>query len=186
MARLCQFGHYLWGICLGEKLPVWATLLGIIIGAVATALGTYLIVPSINQNLERQKIRTDFVIRNLDDLNSRTRTLVSDVSNLHYTVLRSGTVDDDVIQKLTSRIAEMQWKAIELAVIFEGSKGSQIVRAYQTSLDDVRTALLKLKSKSDLELSQQAIESFSRRSLDVIRELAGLGGLRVNAAVPKT
>ena len=174
MRRLLR---YLADVCMHDKLPVWATILGIILGA----LGTYFIVPAINEGLERQKIRTDFIIKNLDDLNLRTRGLVSDISDLHFNVLRTGAVDSGVVQKLSARIAEMQWKAIELAVIFEGTSGMSAVNRYQSSLDDVRDALLEIKGKGDLAKSQAAIERFSESTLAVIKELAGLAGLRINS-----
>ncbi|MGY3617738.1 hypothetical protein [Bradyrhizobium sp. USDA 10063] len=166
---------------LAEKLPVWATILGIILGAI----GTYYIVPGINQSLEKQKIRSEFVIRNLDDLNARTRSLVSDVSDIQYGVLRTSYVDSAAIQKVLSKIAEMQWKAIELAVIFEGTQGARSVQQYQEALDHVRAALVGLKSKEDLKISQAAIEQFSERTLNVLRELAAVGGIRISAKTPK-
>jgi hypothetical protein len=174
-----RFLKYLGDVCLQDRLPVWATLLGFIVGALMTAVGAYWIVPSINQKLERQKIRSEFVIRNLDDLNARTRSLVSDISELHYNVLRTDRIDQANVQKLSARIAEMQWKAIELGIIFEGTAGEKTVANYQMSLDNVRSAISKIETKRDLPISQSAVEMFSRRSLDVIRELAALSGLRV-------
>ncbi|MCK1641496.1 hypothetical protein IVA95_29105 [Bradyrhizobium sp. 157] len=170
-----RFLRYLAGVCVQDKLPVWATILGIVIGA----LGTYFVIPSINEGLEKQKIKSEFVIRNLDDLNSRTRTLVSDVSDLHFNVLRTGEIDGSAVQKISSKIAEMQWKAIELAVIFEGTPGMDAVQRYQKSLDGVRTALGELKAKKDLPNSQAAIEAFSQNTLTLIKELAALAGLKI-------
>jgi hypothetical protein len=184
MSRSRRFGSYLLEVCVGEKFPVWATLLGVLIGGLVTGLGTYLIVPKINESLEKQKIRSEFIIRNLDDLNLRTRSLVSDVSDIHYRVLTTNVVDFGATQKTTAKIAEMQWKAIELAVIFEGTKGAQVVEAYQASLDEVRVALNLLKSKDDLQATQVSVEKLSRRTLDVIKELAELGGLKVHNTRP--
>src|SRR5689334_2258427 len=136
MIRLRQFASYLLVVSLGDKFPVWATLLGVIVGGIVAGFGTYLIVPSINESLEKQKIRSEVIIRHLDDLNSRTRSLVSDVSDIHYKVLNTNVVDFAAVQKITAKIAEMQWKAIELAVIFEGSNGARVVESYQSSLED--------------------------------------------------
>jgi hypothetical protein len=182
MIPIKEFRSYIWKICLGDKLPVWATLLGIIVGAAATTVGTFMIVPSLNESLEKQKIRSDFIIKNLDDLNARTRSLVSDVSDLHYNVLHTNQVDSAAIQKTLTKIAEMQWKAVELAIIFESTKGAIVVQEYQKSLDDVRSNLVNLKSNDDLGASQAAIENFSFRTLNVIRELAVLGGLRLDSS----
>jgi gas vesicle protein len=186
MSRTRRLGSYLLTVCLGEKFPVWATLVGILLGGVITGFGTYLIVPTINESLERQKIRSEFVIRNLDDLNSRTRSLVSDVSDIHNKVLSTNIVDFAALQKTTAKIAEMQWKAIELAVIFEGTTGAPVVEAYQRSLEGVRVALDGLKSKEDLQTTQNAVETLSRSTLDVIRELAALAGLKVKPTLPRT
>lgn len=174
-------------MCLGEKLPVWATLVGIIVGSVVTAASSFWIIPKLNESLEQQKIRTEFIIRNLEDINSRTRGLVIDVAEIHSSTLKTNTVDGAVVQRALSKIAEMQWKAIELAVIFEGKKGGAIIRDYQTSLEGVRVALTNLKSKNDLNTSQAAIEKFSQSTLMVIRQLATLGGIRLtDVDTPKT
>jgi hypothetical protein len=175
-----RFAIYIREICLGEKLPVWATLLGIVIGAVLTAASTFWIVPRLNQALERQKIRTEFIIRNLDDLNARTRSLVVDISEIHSVTLRTNTVDETAVQKIVGKIAEMQWKAIELAIIFNDAQGSRAIKDYQQSLDGVRMAVLGLQSKAELAASQEAIKRFSSSTLRVVAALANLGGLRVN------
>jgi hypothetical protein len=178
---------YLWEVCLGETLPVWATIVGIIIGSLLTAFSSFWIIPKLNESLEKQKIRTEFIIRNLEDINSRTRGLVIDVAEIHSGTLKTNLVDGVLVQRAQSKIAEMQWKAIELAVIFEGKNGGAIIRDYQKSLDGVRVALNNLKSKSDLDASQAAIEKFSESTLMVIRQLAGLGGLGMNEVeTPKT
>lgn len=179
---------YFCQVCLGDKLPVWATLLGIVIGAVVTATSTFWIVPRLNESLERQKIRTEFIIRNLDDINARTRALVSEISELHLTVLQNNVVDPLMIKRILPKITEMQWKAIELGIIFEGADGAKVVQSYQSSLDNVRVALTNLKTKNDLVASQRAIEAFSSSTLDVVRQLANLGGLRVSPmiVIPKT
>jgi hypothetical protein len=178
---------YLWEMCLGETLPVWATIVGIVVGSVLTAVGSFWIIPKLNESLEQQKIRTEFIIRNLEDINSRTRGLVIDVAEIHSGTLKTSTVDGAIVQRALSKIAEMQWKAIELAVIFEGRNGGAIIQDYQTSLDGVRVALTNLKSKNDLNASQAAIEKFSQSTLMVIRQLASLGGIRLNdVATPKT
>lgn len=177
-----SISRYIVDFCLADKLPVWATLLGIVIGAVVTAASSFWIVPKINESLERQKIRTEFVIRNLDDLNARTRALVVDISELHSSILSTGNINASAIQKPMSKIAEMQWKAIELAIIFE-QKNGRIIKDYQKSLEDVRVALSGIKSKDQLPASQEAVEKLSASTLSVIRELASLGGLRINSNV---
>lgn len=175
-----RFAFYIRDVCLGEKLPVWATLLGIVIGGVVTAASTFWIVPRLNESLERQKIRTEFIIRNLDDLNARTRSLVVDISEIHSATLRTNGVDETAVQKIIGKIAEMQWKAIELAIIFDDAQGGRAIKDYQQSLDGVRLAVLGIRSKADLAASQEAIKRFSSSTLRVVAELARLGGVRVS------
>ena len=116
-------------------------------------------------------------------VNNRTNTDIlrqhvrMSVAIANYTLSRSST----------SKLVEMQWKAVELGIIFENRSGLRIVSEYQKSLDEVRTALLNLKSKSDLVSSQDAVERFAEKTLSVVRELANLGGLRLsNKSAPKT
>lgn len=182
MSALWRFARYIGRTCLDDKFPVWATLLGVVAGSFAT----YWIIPSINQGLETQKIRSEFIIRNLDDLNARTRSLVADVGTLHQGVLRTNSTDDVVRKTAITKIVELQWKAIELAIIFNTQTGSELVQNYQESLEDVRISLAKLNAKESLPASQAAIEKFSARSVDVITELAALGGLRIKVQVPRS
>lgn len=187
MSRTKRLAVYLRDVCLDNKFPVWATLLGVVAGGALTMIGTYFIVPKINESLEQQKIKTAFVIKNLDDMNERTRMLMSEISDLHSRVLATDQVDAPTLQKLVSRIAEMQWKAVELGVIFEGTKGSLVVSRYQVSLDNLRVAITSIKTKGDLALSQRSAEVFAQRSLDMIRELAFIGGIRIGpSATPKS
>ena len=44
-----------------ESVPVWLTVIFIILGSV----GTYVFTPFINQHQEAQRIRTEFIIKNL-------------------------------------------------------------------------------------------------------------------------
>ncbi|UPJ24254.1 hypothetical protein [Bradyrhizobium sp. CW1] len=177
---MARFFSYICKTLKEDKLPVWATLVGVIAGVIAT----YWIVPIINQNLEIQKIRSEFVIRNLDDLNARTRALVSDVAAVHQGVLKTNNVDEATRKAALSKIIELQWKAIELAIIFDSREGATIVEDYQKSLEDVRVALIALSAKETLPGSQAAVESLARNSVNVIRELASLGGIRIKTSVP--
>jgi len=171
-----RFLVYCKDILMGKDLPVWVTLLGII-GGVA---GTYFVIPAINQQLEKQKIKTEFVIRNIDDLNSKTRSLLTGIGELHRQTLSSGLVDRAKIEGYVSTITELQWKGIELAIIFDGTNSMIVVERYQESLDKLRTALLNLQDKTGLQASMSAAENFSRATVDVIKALASLSGINLN------
>jgi hypothetical protein len=47
-----------------DRTPMWFTLLALLAGAG----GTYFVAPRVNAVFESQKIKTDFVIRNFNDL----------------------------------------------------------------------------------------------------------------------
>lgn len=174
-----RFLKYCKEILMGKELPVWVTLLGIFAGVV----GTYYIIPVINQELEKQKIKTEFVIRNIDDLNSKTRSLLVGVGELHRQMLASGLVDRSKIEGYVSTITELQWKGIELAIIFEGTASMKVVEHYQESLDRLRIALLNLQDKTGLQASIAAASDFSRATVDVIKALARLSGINLNPAL---
>ncbi|WP_322516486.1 hypothetical protein SR870_02565 [Rhodopseudomonas palustris] len=104
---------------------------------------------------------------------------MADVSLIHQAILRTGVPDDGAIQRALAKITEMQWKAIELAIIFSGSAGQLTIEGYQQDLDGLRSALSTLQKKEDLLASQRAVERLSASTVQVIKELAGLAGLGV-------
>ena len=139
--------------------------------------------PIINQQLEKQKIKTEFVIRNIDALNAKTSALLIGVGETHRQILTNGSVDRAKIDGYVSAITELQWKGVELAIIFEGTETSQLVERYQKSLDRLRSALLNLHDKDQLQESISAAADFSKATVEVIKALARLSGINLNPAL---
>jgi len=78
-----RFGAYLWRTLLDTSTPLWVTFAGVLL----SAYGAYKIAPAINSELEKQKIKTEFVIRNLDSLNGKTQELFSEISIVNRKIL---------------------------------------------------------------------------------------------------
>ncbi|MBD2751217.1 hypothetical protein IC232_31795, partial [Microvirga sp. BT688] len=105
-----RLGSYLWRTLLDTSTPLWVTFAGVLL----SAYGAYEIAPAINNELEKQKIKTEFVIRNLDNLNGKTQELLSEISIVNRKILAGEKNYGENIDKATRLSTELQWKAIEL------------------------------------------------------------------------
>lgn len=82
----------------GDRTPMWFTIAALLAGAG----GTYFIAPAVNAQFEAQKIRTDFVIRNYNDL----RLKMEDFQGL-YTATFQRFVAGENVQADVVRLQEM-------------------------------------------------------------------------------
>lgn len=164
----------------GTEVPVWLKLAGISLGVV----GTYFLLPYINQDFERQKIKTEFVLRTFDDLNLKSRSVVTDLSKVNRGWTQGRNSDQSSIDSILSKITELQWKALELSVIFEGSKSISIIEDYQIALDKLRLTLVTLKDDNSAVALIDSIETFATASVAVMREVSSLSGLNFSRRVP--
>lgn len=155
------------------ETPLWF----VIVGVLGSAFGTYLLAPKINREFEKQKVRTEFVIRNLDALNSRTQELVSEISvmNLKISEREKATENRDKAVRL---ITELQWKSVELSVILSDAESQRILLDYQTALEDSREALAKVDSPHTALIALEKIRAFAIKSLSVTKRIAELSDIR--------
>lgn len=124
-------------VLLEKQMPVWLTLLILVSGAA----GTYLLLPRVNQEFEQQRIRTEFVISKLEALNQKTNELISNITVLNNRVLRQSPVSEEMKDGIGRNIVELQWKAIELSVMFNSEKSGRLINEYQKKLDALRVVI---------------------------------------------
>ncbi len=157
-----------------EKMPLWVTFMLFIM----TAVGTYLLAPVINQEFERQKIRSAYVVENLNNLNLISRTLISDISIYNNNLIDTGKRDNDTKQKINSQITELQWRALELDIIFDDSCSYKIIQKYKASLDRVRQDLEDVQNPKDVKSINYSVRSYAQVSMKVIELLAERGDVK--------
>ena len=161
---------------LSKDTPLWATLLLF----AATAGLTYCIAPTLNERFEQQKIVSAYVTENLSSLNLDTRTLIADVSELSSQINAGKKNQRDIKERIVRKIIELQWRTIELQVIFESKRSMVIIAKYQKSLLALQEAV---EDSTNLSNSDRLVESaiiLSDCTKQVLSELAVKAGLKIS------
>ncbi|MHA6643130.1 hypothetical protein [Mesorhizobium sp. A623] len=106
----------------GDRTPMWFTVAALMAGAA----GTYFIAPQVNAQFEAQKIKTDFVIRNYNDL----RTKMEDFQGLYTVVVQKQAagmeVQQDVfkLQEIVARVSAQNLSLLPMFTVANGPKAS--------------------------------------------------------------
>ena len=125
-----------------ESVPVWLTVIFIILGSV----GTYVFTPFINQHQEAQRIRTEFIIKNLEEISNRTRSLLAVTSIVHQKLIHAKPISDDDFSRAYNVIAEMQWDIISLSIIFTDDDTRKLISEFQQASFEVQVSFEELQS----------------------------------------
>ncbi|HEY1096732.1 MAG TPA: hypothetical protein VGF14_05780, partial [Alphaproteobacteria bacterium] len=164
---------HIWVLLRNEKMPVWLSLL--LFGL--TAWGTYSLAPKVNYKFEQQRIITSYVEKNLDNFNLLSRELISEISVFNNT-LKHNIVDQKSLAKIQAKITELQWRALELDIIFADKKSLSIIKEYKQSLNNLGVATNEARCKSDAENITYKVIPFADSSMKIIDALAKKAGLK--------
>lgn len=159
-----------------NEAPLWVTLILFAL----TAYGTYKLSPKLNEKFEQQKIISTYVTDNLQRFNSLSRELVSEIS-IYTRLIHNGQKPS--IEKrdaIFSKITELQWRAVELRIIFEDADSSTTIEDYKNSLNDLRKSVEKLKPNSELKDTAISLSKFTDSSMAVFDALARKAGLKTS------
>ena len=107
---------------IADKTPMWFTAFALLLGA----SGTYLIAPLVNSEFETQKIKTDFVIRNYNEL----REKMEDFQGLYVATTQKQAADEDIrgdvvrLQELTARVSAQNISMLPMFTTANGPKAA--------------------------------------------------------------
>ncbi|MFD2205429.1 hypothetical protein ACFSKO_07400 [Kiloniella antarctica] len=158
-----------------KDMPVWLSLLLVIVGAG----GTYLVIPHINFLLEQEKIRTAYIIDNLKNTNNETSLLYNNIRKFKNGIEGKENIDL-IYSNLEDQITNLQWRAIEYDVIFGDQNTHGIVTKYKNDL----TALSReLSKKREIDFSRMycLTKNFVYSSHRVLRLVAERADLTIGA-----
>ena len=175
---LKKLARNVWRFLALKNMPLGISLLLFF----ATAWGTYSLAPKLNQTFENQKIVTAYIISNLNDFNLLSRELVSEVSIFNNTLQKEKHVDTDSLDKIRAKITELQWRALELDIIFDDDVSLEKIKAYKKSLSDLGFAVDTATVSGDSIKISRSVVPFANNSLTVISILAQKAGLKVEQA----
>jgi len=115
-----------------QGIPVWLTLMIMISGAV----GTYYLAPRVNQIFEAQKLRTEFLIKAVDEINEQTRTLLANISLAEKRIDLNSPDASVPIDKITESVMRLTWNAIFISNILDddGGETDKLITDYENKL----------------------------------------------------
>lgn len=171
---------YIKRVLLDSNVPLWVTIVGILSGA----FGAYVITPLINQQLESQKIKTEYVIRSLDAINSKTQEMLSEIAIVNRKIYNKTQNIEENIDKATRLVAELQWKAIEISAVLDDEKSLGILMDFQEKLDAVRSKIELINSPDSALKALSEIRSLIPSSLRLVNRIASLSGIRFSETWP--
>lgn len=158
-----------------DGVPVWLTLLIFAL----TALGTYFLAPIINQKFELQKIQTEYIANNLNELNKSTYKVIADVDSYTNLLLtESKSPETKKLERdIRNEITQLHWRSIELKIIFNKNKNADLaIEEYQISLNRISNAI----AGSNREEIYDATQRFAKSSAKIIDMLADKAGLKLH------
>lgn len=161
------FGH-IFEVLVSDSIPVWLSLVLMLLGAVAT----YYIAPLINEQFEIQAARREFLVKNLEDFSSNTKDLIDVISKSVNE--NSQFKYDDLVSDANPSIAKLQFSATQLVYIVPENH-KQIIE-FQKTLDTLQNALLSHKAGTSSEGVLETSKQLMRQSLVIYDALLKKAG----------
>ena len=127
----------------GDRTPMWFTIAALLAGAG----GTYFIAPAVNAQFEAQKIRTDFVIRNYNDLRLKMEEFQGLYISAFQRFVAGENVQADVVrlQELGARIGAQN---LAMMPMFKTSEGPMAAGAVTAAVNGMLNVMFANAGKS--------------------------------------
>lgn len=126
-----------------DRTPMWFTMLALLAGA----LGTYFLAPQVNARFEEQKIKTDFVIRNYNDL----RLKMEDFQGLFVVATQKMAAGEDVradALRLQELIARVSAQNLSMLPMFTSAGGPKAAAEVNMAMNGMLQVLFDNAGKS--------------------------------------
>lgn len=169
--NICTFLKYIKDVLINSDMPVWMTLLIMAVGAGIT----YFLIPYFNEEFEKEKIRTSYVISSMETLNNESVDFLNLLKRYNNSNLRK---DNEIYQKLEDSITKLQWKIFELNATLGGSFNSEDVDNYINSLISITNELRKPDSYDRAYALCEAAK-FVQASNNIIGRIADIVDLNI-------
>lgn len=178
-----------WGFLANEHMPIWLTLLLFL----ATGTGTYFIAPLINENFEMQKIRSAYVVKSIDSINSDSQDILQAVSIAIHSTADGKPISASTIEEARKKFVSLQWKTRELDIIFsEGRYGDDDIRSHPSvsrfseAVERIREAFESFLAQKNSQNATALIDAAARFSVingEIIALLAEQAGIGVKPSI---
>lgn len=159
------------------SMPIWFSLTVGALAGIFGGVGTYFLVPWVNHELQMQRVKAEYLQDNIRELNSSTRTLIDDVTELSHKTMDEGRVDTSLKRHVIGQVNKLQWRVIELDIIFSSQREELLIEEYKSSASQFRRSLEGLEGKKDLDKVFSSAEDFSTIAYQLLAELYHKAGL---------
>ena len=154
--------------------PLWVTLVGFTAGA----FGVYHVTPEINRRMEAQRIKTEYVIRSLDHLNTRTQELFSELTIANRKLGNGEASFGQHVDHAVRLASELQWRSIEISAVLDDSESLAVLARFQDGLDRLRGSIEAVKTPDTGAQALAAARAFIPGSMALANRIAALSGIR--------
>jgi hypothetical protein len=176
-AQIKRLISFLWGWLsfLGkEHMPVWLSLLLLCI----TAWGTYELAPKINKRIQLDNTRATYVGTTITSFNTNSVELLKATRRFNSALATSRNVQESKGVVL-DRITEMQWRLMDVGVIFEDSPaGRAHVSELSSAMRHLGDAVSGARSPSDQQQVLQASGQVAATARETVAALYDEAELR--------
>jgi hypothetical protein len=172
----------------GQGIPTWMTVLVMMLGAV----GTYYLSPRLNQTFEAQKLRTEFVIKSLNDINDQTRALLGAMTTVSQSIVHHNPVSPAEFNEIAAGSTRLSWNvAFVFQVVEEDEESVRLCTEFATRLNtltlryaDLRNALPSTDADMSKTMSEigQDMGKLMEVTMLLGTKVADAGGLTPRAA----
>lgn len=121
-----------WNLAWGTETPLVVTI--------GLAVLAAWLSPLVTERFERQRMRSEYVLANLRELNALISDVYVNVSSINYAVAAGQTAPTENVDKAREALAKLNWKAIETAAMLPKHQRRPL-KAFQAQALDVSNAL---------------------------------------------
>jgi len=157
--------------------PLWVTLAGFTVGA----FGVYHVTPQINRRMETQRIKTEYVLRNLDQFNTRTQELFSELTIANRKLGNGDAGFGPHVDRAIRLTSELQWRSIEISAVLDDPESLAVIARFQEGLDRLRGAIEAVKTPDSAVEALAAARAFIPHAMALANRIAALSGIRFGA-----
>lgn len=169
-------------------MPVWLTLFMVIISGVLASAGTYFLVPEINAELQRQEVRSRYLLDNIKVLNGAVISLWRSTNGMVNQAIETGHFAQNERYEILQQLTELQWRVIDLQVILGDPRGIRVIQLYSEAAANLRREVEALGARP-LRLEDEQIDSLFRElekfavaAAALLEELYSRAGFSVDIA----
>ncbi|GEM_PF-6871430 len=165
------------------NIPVGIQIAMQVLAFAATVIATISIAPSINEDFEKQKRRSEFYVKTIESLSNDTKDLLAEITVLRRTDIIKDERREAYIE-IKKSATKLHWRSVEFALIFDDKRASDDIKKYQKSLEEISlwSDAASRQPLVDQKQMDEAVVNFGLASAQLMHRLAREADVSVTSA----